>query len=904
MDQGNGSNTYQASVFNTTNLVNQDPASSTTASFNINTGKLILKGGSITTTETGASQVNGAFLDYVIYAPNFTSALSTGTLQLTQTGGPDASGNRTFALTTGTTNLISLVPSAATGYVISVSYHATFQNGGVGAPNRVNDQNPGVTGSGYNATFNVDGTLTPAPTVMPANIQVGADGNPGSPYYFPNTGASPQFPGTTFTSSTNAGGVSGAFDINSGQLRILNTTVNTSEAGANVVTSVVLYYRTRLTTSGGGAYQPITLTQSGSLSNGSRTFVIDPASTTNTNAQPNLIATPAVTAAGNYIVDVYYQANGYNSSSGTTFTVTYPPSGFFSAGFSVAGTPIATTIWTGATNDNWFDVTNWSNGVPTATTNALIRDLGAGNSVPYPNVNSGVVVTTISGAVLYDNTNSGPAMVLNLTMGGSSQASRSITRLVKGQLKVYGDFSNLYDSFVQRENTIMEFAGVNQTISGGSFVRLDISGGGNKALSGIMNISESLNFLTPNVYTAPRFPLTVNPTTATSPNAGLLTTDITKPTISVVVLADRAATNFNSGAQLNGETNDSYLFGFSKTTRQAVLAGETRTYGNMGLTITFTNGNNPDNVDVTRNTVEAYSPINNRYGIRRIFGVRPANQQTNSGGLQAKMIFHFLDRETINLGGTSTITPGSQSIPKSRLVMFVSTNSGNTFSYIGRDVPVDETNNLVTASNIRTFATFTLGDKDNPLPVRLTAFDAKRIGTDALVSWQTASELNSRGYDVQVSTNGTEFRTLSSIPSVAPNSVHLTSYSYIDTEKNKTGTRYYRLRQVDLDGKETFFTPVAVNFEGKASATTLVAYPNPFNSNDELHVALQSATAGKGQLLITDLTGRTIRNETVEVSVGLTDFAVNNTAGLQAGMYLVKFMLPTGEVKNLKVQKQ
>ncbi|WP_210513606.1 T9SS type A sorting domain-containing protein [Hymenobacter terricola] len=694
------------------------------------------------------------------------------------------------------------------------------------------------------------------------------------------------------------------YDVNNGQLRLNATTVNTDEAGNNIISSVVLYYRTRLSGTSGGAFQPITLTQTTGSNGGPKTFVLDPNQGGNSNPQPNLIATPAVTAAGTYLLDVYYQANGYNSATNATFTVTDPPTGAYTASFTVTGTPIATTIWTGGKNDNWFDDANWSNGKPTATTNALVRDLGAGIAVPYPNINSDVRVMTAGGALLYDNTGSGPAVALNLTMGGTSQAARSITRLVVGQLKVFGDFSNSYDSFVQREGTIMEFAGGNQAITGGSFVRVDISGGGTKTNGGVMTIAESLNFLTPDVYTNSANPIIVNPYTALSANAGVLATDISRPTVSLVTLADRAPTNFNNGAQLNGETDASFLFGFVRTTRQTVLVGETRTYGNIGLTITFTGANSPGNVDVTRNTVEAYSPINSKYGIRRIFGVRPSDPQTNTGGLVATMVFHYRDAETMNLGGPSTTTPGTQSITESNLVLFVSTNSGNTFGFLGRDVPVDETNNLVTKSGITTFATFTLGDKTNPLPVRLTAFDAKRVGTDALITWQTASEVNSKGYDIQVSTNGTEFRTLTSVPSAAPNLVRTTDYRYVDKEANKSGLRYYRLRQVDLDGKETFFAPVSVSFDGKAAASSLSAYPNPFTSGDELKLDVQSAASGKGQLRITDMTGRTIRQEAIDVASGVTTMTVSNFGSLKAGVYLVRVSLPSGETKNLKVVKQ
>ncbi|GAB3875902.1 hypothetical protein GCM10028824_32540 [Hymenobacter segetis] len=886
VDQGNGSVNYPGSSFNT-KLLDQKPGATAPFAFDINAGQLILQGGTVTTTETGSFVVNGANLDYTLYDPSF-NQVSTGTLQLQQNGAVN-NGVRQFSIGSGNTNLISLIASAGNGYTIQVSFHATYQVNGTGLPQRANDNNS------YAATFDVTGTKTPLPTVQGNTIGI-APNNSGTVIYNINPNTPRPFQNADLSSSANNGTT---YDVNNGQLRLNSTTVTTTEAGANTITSVVLYYRTRLAGTSGGAFQPINLTQSGNTVNGTRTFILDPG-VNGINPQPNLIATPAVTAAGNYVVDVYYQASGSNSITNTNFTITDPngaPGNAYSAGFTVSGTPVAQTIWTGSINDNWFDARNWSNGVPDQTKNALIRDLGAGSGVPYPNINSDVATPT------YSNIGSGPAKTRNLIMGGTSQGSRSITRLVRGQLQVFGDFDNSYDSFIQRENTIMEFAGgVTQTITGGSFVRIDISGGGRKDVVGIMNVSEAINFLTPTVSAVNT--VIPNPYTTLNANAGILTTDILQPLLSVIVLSDRALTNGNNGAQLNGETDDSYLRGFVRTTRQGVLVGETRTYGNMGMTLTFNGANSPGNVDVTRNTVEAYAPVSGRFGIRRIFGVRPSDQATNNGGLTATMIFHYRDSETRNLNGADIRTPGNSTIPEDQLTIFISTNGGGAFGLIGRDGPVDQVNNNVTKTGVTQFATFTLGSTETPLPVRLMAFDAKRIGNDALVTWQTASEENSKGYEVQVSTNGTEYRTLSYVPSASPNTTQVTNYSYVDKEANKSGKRYYRLHQMDLDGKDAFFAPTVVSFDGKAPASSFVAYPNPLNAGNELHVALQSAATGTAKLLVTDMTGRTLQQQNVVLNGSLTDTSVAGMGDLKAGVYLVKITLPTGEVKNLKVVKQ
>ena len=164
--------------------------------------------------------------------------------------------------------------------------------------------------------------------------------------------------------------------------------------------------------------------------------------------------------------------------------------------------------------------------------------------------------------------------------------------------------------------------------------------------------------------------------------------------------------------------------------------------------------------------------------------------------------------------------------------------------------------------------------------------------------------MNNKAFDVQVSTNGKEFRTIGTVAVEAPNSTSPKSYSYLDVEKNKAGQRYYRLRQVDVNGKETFFAPRVVNFEGKAQEMALTAYPNPFGSADMLHLTLQTASAGAGQVTVTDMTGRIISRQKVDLTSGNNDVTVNSLSDLKSGLYLVKFVMPSGEMKTLKVVKQ
>jgi len=106
----------------------------------------------------------------------------------------------------------------------------------------------------------------------------------------------------------------------------------------------------------------------------------------------------------------------------------------------------------------------------------------------------------------------------------------------------------------------------------------------------------------------------------------------------------------------------------------------------------------------------------------------------------------------------------------------------------------------------------------NPLPVQLTAFLGKATSTGVALNWETASERNADYFEVQRAEGLTsEFRSLGQVK-CAGNSAQAHAYQFTDAT---AGLHYYRLRQVDLDGTETFSPVVTVD----AGLAGLTAYP-------------------------------------------------------------------------------
>ena len=362
-----------------------------------------------------------------------------------------------------------------------------------------------------------------------------------------------------------------------------------------------------------------------------------------------------------------------------------------------------------------------------------------------------------------------------------------------------------------------------------------------------------------------------------------------------------ASVTLQTSVILSGETNTAYIDGVTLSNR-SLVAGQIETFGNVGIDITASQNTIGNPVEITRTVGDPLSgpttaSIGSTPSSGGTAGAKPVKRQygvsgdVNNAPTVSTVVFHYLN-SVDELNGN----------PEANLIIFRTTNNGIPYSLVGGTVDVAA--KTVTKENVRAINTITLGDRARPLPVTLTAFDAKRVGADALVTWETASELNNKGFNVQVSTDGKEFRTIGFVASASPNSIRVTTYSYTDTEKNKTGLRYYRLMQVDTDGKTASFAPRAVSFDGKANSegTTAFAYPNPFTS--ELHLNLSSKTEGQGQVFITDMTGRTVSQRLIAVSSGNNDVSLTSMGDLKNGIYLMHVTLPSGETKNLKVLKQ
>ena len=188
----------------------------------------------------------------------------------------------------------------------------------------------------------------------------------------------------------------------------------------------------------------------------------------------------------------------------------------------------------------------------------------------------------------------------------------------------------------------------------------------------------------------------------------------------------------------------------------------------------------------------------------------------------------------------------------------------------------------------------TLTSPTGPLPVRLVNFLASYNNGATRLRWQTAQEVNLSRFDIQRSMDAKQFTNLGSVPAFG-HSTSIRNYRFDDTGALACGakTLYYRLAEIDLDGRQEYSNIATVNISDEINNISI--RPNP--GTDNITIYLNSITVnGHALFVITDITGRIIQTSPIMLAKG-DNIVRLNIHNLSAGMYTISVM--TNEKKRL-----
>lgn len=163
------------------------------------------------------------------------------------------------------------------------------------------------------------------------------------------------------------------------------------------------------------------------------------------------------------------------------------------------------------------------------------------------------------------------------------------------------------------------------------------------------------------------------------------------------------------------------------------------------------------------------------------------------------------------------------------------------------------------------------------LPVTLISFDAQKENATARLSWSTSEEVDADYFEVQKSTDGKQWHTLTKIKAKSAGK-QISKYEATD-EEPFNGTNLYRLHMVDLDGSATYSAIRNLSFDVPGVAV----YPNPVQKV----LNIQSHASKAKSVEIINAAGQMVYKG------GVTANAVDVSA-YTAGKYIINVLLDNG----------
>lgn len=202
-------------------------------------------------------------------------------------------------------------------------------------------------------------------------------------------------------------------------------------------------------------------------------------------------------------------------------------------------------------------------------------------------------------------------------------------------------------------------------------------------------------------------------------------------------------------------------------------------------------------------------------------------------------------------------------------------------------------------------ATVTIQFANSTLPVSLVDFKGlyKNEG-DVELTWVTNFEQNSDRFDVERSLDGLKWEIVGTIKTGA-NSVVKKNYQYIDKVGRNTVNKkdiYYRLRQVDMDGRESRSRILIVRVYNTRSLKMVSVSPNPAKNDIAVNVQLNENSYIVMKVLSSN--GAEVLRKSAKAGAGNNSYLMEGTSNLKPGLYVLEVTINSKERMIVKLIKE
>ena len=186
---------------------------------------------------------------------------------------------------------------------------------------------------------------------------------------------------------------------------------------------------------------------------------------------------------------------------------------------------------------------------------------------------------------------------------------------------------------------------------------------------------------------------------------------------------------------------------------------------------------------------------------------------------------------------------------------------------------------------------------DNPLPVKLIAFDAAKISTTkSIINWELGASCSSTTkFEIQRAAPDKRFSSIAFVNGIEASRV----YNYVDNGL-KNGINYYRLKMIDAYAKVSYSRVVAVM---NGISGVFLASLIPSVVNDRASLSVSSSGNQQLDLIITDVQGRIVKRQNYSLTAGNSMIEISMER-LAAGIYQLAGMTSEGKTNLIRFIKQ
>jgi photosystem II stability/assembly factor-like uncharacterized protein len=171
-------------------------------------------------------------------------------------------------------------------------------------------------------------------------------------------------------------------------------------------------------------------------------------------------------------------------------------------------------------------------------------------------------------------------------------------------------------------------------------------------------------------------------------------------------------------------------------------------------------------------------------------------------------------------------------------------------------------------------------------PVELVSFNEVYSGGHVKLKWETATETNNHGFEIQKSIDKIRWETIGFVKGNGTSTKNHT-YSYID-KSGGTGLYYYRLKQIDFNGKYEYSNILEATIYPPLQYNLSQNYPNPFNPTTIIKYSIPNS--GNVKILIYDMLGRIVKTLVNDYKQAGTYKIRFDGSSLSSGIYIYKMI--------------